>query len=160
MPIEIKKYAGNRIPAFGTPLAIVGINNDGVKKSISYEIHVFTEGRTKFYYGCELQSDYEHLDAEHIASHIETTNKIVDDEIDKTILDAMAGKDIPSNLFSKLTPIEPKDFSTLLYSLWSRGSYDAEIKNIAHTSKIPNLRTEFTAAMQLPKIKFTISALR
>jgi hypothetical protein len=154
---EIKCYTGSRMPVLGTPVAVVGFNNDDKKKCLEIEAHVFFDGRTKSHHSFELQSDYEHADAEQVSNYINVVNQIILAEIDKIIQDKMVEKNVPAHLYNQIAPCEPKDYTLLLYSLWSQG-YEAEVQNIAQNSKIEKLQSEFSKIMKFAKIKVTISA--
>lgn len=154
---EINRYVGSRMLILGTPLAVVGFNNDDKKKSLLFDAHIFFDGRTKVYRTFQLESDYQHADASEVPDYINVVNKLVEDEIEKIILDEMAERNIPSHLFHKLVPCDSKDFSVFMYSIWSRG-YEDEIKAIAEKSDIGKLRTEFSKITTFTKIKVSFPA--
>jgi len=154
---EITRYLGSRMLILGTPLAVVGLNNDEDKKSLLYEAHIFFDGRAKVYRTFQLESDYEGAEATEVPNYINVVSKMVEDEIEKIILDEMAERKIPTHLYHKLVPCDSKDFSLLMYSIWSRG-YEEEIKAIAAASDIEKLRTEFSKITTFTKIKVSYPA--
>lgn len=153
---EIFRFAGSRMLLLGTPLAVVGLINDEEKKSLYFEAHVFFDGKEKIHHPIELQFDYGDADAAEIPNYIEVAHKMVMDEIERKILDEMTAKAIPLHLYGKLSQCEPKDFSLLLYSLWSRG-YEEEIEAIAK-SEIGKLRDEFSKLTTLTKVRVSFPA--
>lgn len=157
MPTEIKRYVSPRIPTLGTPVVVVGINNDDAQKSLFYEIHIFLEAGVKFYRKCGVATDYEKAEQKQVADVIAATTQIVESEIEKIIIDEMTKKEIPINMFKKLSVVEQKDFTKFLYSLWLQG-YETEIDNIAHKSQFERLRTEFTLITILPKLRINVTA--
>lgn len=153
---EIFRFAGSRMLLMGTPLAVVGLDHDEKAKTLLFEAHVFFDGKEKIYHPYSLQSDYEDVDAAQIPTYIEIAHKMVMDEIERIILDEMDAKKLPFHLYSKLNPCEPKDFSLLLYSLWSRG-YEEEIMAIAN-SPVGKLREEFSKITKLTKVRVSFPA--
>lgn len=153
---EMHCYTGGRMPLLGTPAAIVGIKNDEIKKSLLLEAHVFFDGRVKSYHTFQLQSDYDHADADQVGDYINVVSQMVQDEIEKIIQDEMAEKNIPYHLYQKVVPCKPEDSTLLLYSLWSRG-FETEVEEISHSSAIEKLQNEFTHITNLAKIKVRIS---
>lgn len=156
MSTETRRYIGSRMPALGTPLVLVGVENNEEKKVLFYEIHVFFEGMIKFYKKMELISEYE--EQSQVGDYIDITNRIIDDEIEKIILEAMESKNIPCHLFQPLQSVEKEKYFMHVLSLWARECYDEEVRDIAYNSKF--FKTEFSVAIKLPKMKVTISAAK
>ena len=154
---EMKIYVGSRIPTLGIPVVVVGYKDEIGENALKFEAHLFFDGRTKCYHAATLQSIYgENNDK--IGDYIAVVEKMIDDEMERIILEEMSDRGIPAHLYSKLAPCEPSEFTRILYSLCSRG-YDEEFDKIAH-SNIGKLSTEFSGIMELPQIKVTISTSR
>lgn len=156
---EMHCYTGGRMPLLGTPIVVAGMKNDEKKKSILFEAHVFFDGKLQAHHTFQLQSDYDHADADQVGDYIKVVNQMVQDEIEKIIQDEMVEKKIPFHLYQKVAPCRPEDSTLLLYSLWSRG-FEKEIEGIARASAIEKLQSEFTKITKLAKIRVRISAAR
>lgn len=155
---EMKMYVGGRIPTLGTPVLVVGHNDEKEKKTLVFEAYLFIDGKNKCYHTIKLQSVYGDNKVKN-SDYVAVVEKMIDDEVDEKILDEMAAREIPVHLYSKMAPCEPSAFTPYLHSLWSRG-YGDEVLYIAKNSDIGKLRTEFSEITQLPKITVTISGAR
>ena len=158
MANEIKKYIGKRLPGLGTPLTISSFKDDEAKKQREYEVHIFIDGIVKFYRNLVLVSEYDHIDAKDLEGYIKTSDQIVNDEIEKIILEQMDDSGIPRQRYLQPDPVTEDVFMPFLQSLWTRGNYDSEFGNISRNSGFGTLRLEFSEIMKLPKMKVRISA--
>ena len=154
---EMKMYVSGRIPTLGIPVVAVGYKDEKGQNALVFEAHLFFDGKTQCHHTVNLQSNYG-TNTNKIADYIAVAEKMIEDEIERIILEEIGDRGIPTHVYSKLAPCESSEFIRILYSLWSRG-YDKEFDEISR-STIGKLSTEFAQIMELPQIKVTISASR
>lgn len=156
----VKRFVGNKIPTFGTPVAIIVSKNvedrDTATKKLIFEFHLFIDGITTYYDGYKWELDYANAETEHAALYFEVTNKISEDEIVKILCEALDANGVPRHLFQGFNLAESEHWEQILYSLWLSGSYDEKINYIAERSESDALRTEFTKTRNLPKMTLRV----